>query len=109
MALQVFAATEASESGSEGSLSAICDWKRDLAEQDARVRRAEKELHSIASTAKSKRQSKAGAIGSGEPCVDHAVATADGSGESSSKADVKTPSNPTRGFVSSGSSEVRYA
>lgn len=61
MALQVFAATEATEPSG-------CGWKRDLVHQESRVDRAEKGLHSIASAAESKRASKHDAVCSGVPC-----------------------------------------
>lgn len=66
MALQVFAATEATEAGKD-SQSVVCGWERELAEQDSRAGRA-KELLSIASMAKSKLESKQDAARSGEPC-----------------------------------------
>eukprot|EP00752_Nemacystus_decipiens_P012128 g10753.t1 len=73
MALQVYASTEASESRKEGSQTAICGWERDLAERDLRVSRAEKDLHKIASMAKSKLEIKHDAVPSGESCGDREV------------------------------------
>eukprot|EP00903_Cladosiphon_okamuranus_P008399 g8075.t1 len=73
MALQVFAATEASDSGREGSQTAICGWSRDLAQQDSRASRAEEDLRSIASMANSKLESKQGAARSDEPRGDREV------------------------------------
>lgn len=179
MALQVFAATRTTEPGREGSRTTICGWESELAEQDSRVSRAEKDLHTMSSTAKSKRESKHDAILSGEPYTDGAAAADHGlpsppssreedkvpqgrrpqekthniplahsscsgsagdggatrtgatgssivrsgadyqrpdvgnaapdpfdGGESPCKADVKTPSNPRRGFANPISSEV---
>lgn len=73
MALQVFAATTATESGRDDSQTMICSWRRDLAEQDSRVGRAEKELHSIVSMAKSKLEGEHDAARSGEPWGDREV------------------------------------
>lgn len=75
MALQVFEATEATDSRKEGSQIATCGWQRDLAEQDSKISRAEKDLHSIASMAKSKLESKSkhDAVKSEEPCGDREV------------------------------------
>ena len=58
MALQVFAETEPTEPSGEGVQAAIDGWIRDWHAQDIIVRRAEKDLHSIASLARANLENK---------------------------------------------------